>query len=499
MPIVASGSTVVYMDPANSVFKSEAVEFNMEDNSDLITNNADFDCFKRIGSKYWNEGSTQGSLFKFTLRQIHEDHSFSSICYDNPTFEGLMEKFLNEAYLALIFLKHVKSLKMYVIEEGRSDLKEVFRIVATDSVKNTFSEVVTKRVLEKDFSNIEKLSHQIDLSQNFNGDIKHFTYVVSEHFGYKGDNEKFKQMMVDEELSYVPLVSVALPIQGEDPGGHLFSALPLPLQIKCMTGIPAHINGFFALGQDRKDLKWKTLTETSESNDKTVGWNQCLIKEIVPLVYMDLIKFLEESYTSDEVYMAWPCKKTVDNKWHIFLNEFYNLMSKVKFIYNHLSKGYLKVDEVCFINPERFSTEDQKSAVSQFTELCSCLIAEVPLKLTNSFNDSLLHWVDSTKVLKMLQEGPQYFASLVPTQQSMVLEYAINSSADWSVLATTPIFKLVNGTCVSLSSCTTYLAKDEEMCNLIPSKDQLLDVSMFVDVGGSNQLITSFESYIKEG
>ena len=502
MPIVASGSTVVYMDPSKSVFNCEAMQYDLEDeeNLDLINNFADFDSFKRLGDKFWKNGYTQGSLFKFSLRQYHEELSFSSICYDDNTFGKLMEKFLNEAYLALIFLKKVKSLKMYVMENGSSTLTQVFSIMAKDSAQKTkFPEVVSNRVMEKDFSSIEKLRHQIDLEQHFNGKTQNFSYVMCEHFGYSGDNVKFKEMMIDEELSYVPLVSVALPIHGEDPGGHLFSALPLPLQVKCMTGIPAHINGFFALGQDRKDLKWKTLTDATDSNDKTVKWNQCLIKEIVPLVYMDLIKFLTESYQPKEVYTAWPCKDLVDKRWHIFLKDFYNFMSSVKIIYVHPFKEYFDVAQVLFIDHQSFESDIQKGAVSQLIQLGNYKYAEVKPELTNSFNESLINWVDSAKILQILRENPLNFTQLTSAHQTMVLDFAIKSPTDWNTLCNTPILKLLNGTYVSLSSSKTcLLVKDKELIDLLPSQDNILDTSLFGD-GGSGRLIDTFETWIKQG
>ena len=505
MPIVASGSKMVYMDPSESVFDFPTMKFDWEEserskkNFDLINNNyADFESFNRIGEKYWKNGFTKGSLFKFSLRQCQEKLSFSSICYDDYTFEKLIEKFLNEAYLALIFLKNVKSLKMFVIEKGSSSLKETFHIRAKDSApNNNFASIINQRVLNKDFSSIEKLSHQIDLEQNFDGNVQKFSYVACEHFGYAGPNEKFKGMMIDEELSYVPLISIALPIHGEDPGGHLFSALPLPLQVKCMTGIPAHINGFFALGPDRKDLKWKTLTDTTDSNDKTVHWNQCLIKEIVPLVYMDLIKFLTESYLPNDVYKSWPCRTVVDKKWHIFLEDFYNMMSSLKIIHVQSSNEYSEVSNVWFIDQQIFSSEIQKNIVSQFVQLANRRIAEVESKLTNSFAESFVSWLDPKKVLQIIKEHDQHFIKFTVAQQTTILEFAIKSPDDWDKLATTPVLRLLNGNYVSLSGAKTFLVKGTELITLLPMmQDSILDTSL---LSGSEQLISTFETWVSQG
>ena len=502
MPIVASGSKMVYMDPSQSVFNSPTMKFDWEESREAFDkinqDYADFESFNRIGEKFWKNGSTKGSLFKFSLRQSQEKLSFSTICYTDNIFEKLIEKFLNEAYLALIFLKNVKSLKMFVIEKGSSSLKETFHIKAKDSSpNNNFSSTINQRVLDKDFASIEKLHHQIDLEQNLGGIVKKYSYVACEHFGYAGENAKFKEMMIDEELSYVPLISIALPIQGEDPGGHLFSALPLPLQVKCMSGIPAHINGFFALGPDRKDLKWKTLTDTTDSNDKTVHWNQCLIKEIVPVVYIDLIKYLAESFRPNDVYTAWPCRTVVDKKWHIFLEDFYQMMSSIKFIHVQPSNEYSEVSNVWFIDPERFSSESQKNVISQFMQLANRKIAEVDSKLTNSFPKSFISWVDPPKALQIIKEYHLHFIKFTDVEQTTILDFAIKSPSDWNILATTPILRLLNGEYVALSSIRTYLVKETELINLLPMvKNNILDTSV---LNGSEHLTSMFETFVSQG
>ena len=100
-----------------------------------------------------------------------------------------------------------------------------------------------------------------------------------------------------------------------------------------------HVNGFFALGQDRKDLKWKSLATSGRSNDKTVNWNEHLLTKLLPLVYVQLFNFMKtrlqgtrlEKNSLDEFYGAWPNLNDVDDKWKQVLPAFNKLMIENRF------------------------------------------------------------------------------------------------------------------------------------------------------------------------
>jgi hypothetical protein len=67
--------------------------------------------------------------------------------------------------------------------------------------------------------------------------------------------------MENKELGLLPLVGSALPfgpdknkIDNFDPGGQLFCFLPLPIEKSSPTGCKVHINGCFAVSQNRSGL-----------------------------------------------------------------------------------------------------------------------------------------------------------------------------------------------------------------------------------------------------
>ena len=101
---------------------------------------------------------------------------------------------------------------------------------------------------------------------------------------------------MDSSLSYLPLVGVAmaLPSSPQDPvleiQGHVFCFLPLPVQKTSLTGLPVHVNGFFALTQNRGHIKFPTAEQEGHLlTDKCLKWNQYLLEEAIPQAYATMI------------------------------------------------------------------------------------------------------------------------------------------------------------------------------------------------------------------
>jgi sacsin len=117
--------------------------------------------------------------------------------------------------------------------------------------------------------------------------------------------------------------------QLQDSDGHVFCFLPLSLEQKTPTGLPVHVNGFFALEQNRKYLKWAGTYRTREElMDKRLLWNQCLLREAIPRAYVHLLLAAIRLHqaggaaphiSTDAIYRAFPSFHCVDRKWEVIL------------------------------------------------------------------------------------------------------------------------------------------------------------------------------------
>ena len=109
-------------------------------------------------------------------------------------------------------------------------------------------------------------------------------------------SSEFQALVVDPSLSYLPLVGIAmaLPSSPQDSvpqiQGHVSCVLPLPVQKTSLTGLPVHVNGFFALTQNRGHIKFPTAEQEGHPlTDKSLKWNKCLLEEAIPQAYATMI------------------------------------------------------------------------------------------------------------------------------------------------------------------------------------------------------------------
>ena len=255
LPCIASQSTFSYLDPMIGTFESEVEILDFDEPTSSNQTYHDFKSFQRLGTRFWKpDNGVDGTLFRLPLRLT--ESKLSSVTYNEERIDALIERFKEEAHSTLIFLKHVQSIKVYTIERGSDVLEEVYSATLSKETQQKYTDTkanfvhqIDECVQEQDFSTLIGLSHLLEIIVQTDGDLTTFSYAVCEQYGYDGSNNEFIELMSDEELSYVPLVAVAYPINRDlDDGGHVFCTLPLPLHTRRMTGMPG-INNFYYLFQ----------------------------------------------------------------------------------------------------------------------------------------------------------------------------------------------------------------------------------------------------------
>jgi len=245
-------------------FSEEVVELDLAQPTQKSSQYQDFIGFQRLGTKLWKKtNGINGTLFRLPLRL--QRSKVSSVIYDDNRIFSLIKRFLIEAHSTMMFLKNIKIIKVFTMEAGTSQLQEIYSSTLSPNcltyspAKLNFMRKISQHVQNESLATIERLEHILEIDVVKEGQTTKYKYAIAERFGYDGDDQEFLELIRDEDLFYIPLIAVAYPMLDNDPGGHVFCTLPLPLNTCRMTKMPVHVNGFFALGQDRKDLKWKTL------------------------------------------------------------------------------------------------------------------------------------------------------------------------------------------------------------------------------------------------
>ncbi|XP_048582130.1 sacsin-like [Nematostella vectensis] len=306
-------------------------------------------------------GEYDGTLFRFPLRQ--EASRVSENVYSCKKIHGLYECFKAEAHLTLLFMKSLESIELYERGVDDKEPKKCFQVKISDSClehvregRLNFADRVRQiralggnesAVSETYVMTVEATSYPLSGIPS----TQQHTFVVTQYYSGNEASSELRELINEESLSYMPWVGVAAPldlasssswlaaVDAQQPKGHIFCFLPLPLEQKSLTGLPVHVNGFFALSQNRRHLKWPSADQQQTDQritDKSLLWNRCLLKEVLPAAYATLLLKMprkNDARLLTAAYCAWPDEQKVDVKWKVILEPLFErfLIHKVAF------------------------------------------------------------------------------------------------------------------------------------------------------------------------
>ena len=260
-----------------------------------------FNCTDEV----FSQGFYDGTIFRFPFRKKPSD--LSGTLYNADKMTTLFDSFKADAPLILLFLQSLESVELYTREESESSPSIIFQVKITEkslqTVRAKRKEFLTKitpgNVMPEPVTvsypiTIETINFEMQLTE------KH-SFLVTNYFCGGQVSSTFKTLMTDKDLSYLPTVGVAMALpegpqlQTPDIQGHVFCFLPLPIQTKSLTGLPVHVNGFFALSQNRRYIKSPNADQEyrqkagRQMTDKSLLWNKCLLEEALPEAYATMI------------------------------------------------------------------------------------------------------------------------------------------------------------------------------------------------------------------
>ena len=316
LPSMVSGSQIGVIDPHEEYFadrrnRRTGYSWQMKEGRDLMDTIPDqfapykgvFDCTEDVFSR----GSYNGTLFRFPLRT--KPSELSQTLYSAEKVHTLFEGFIADAHLVLLFLQHLESIELYVRDESDIESRKTFEVRIT---KESLQLVREKRKVFQSKINTDQLMphpvhvtypitiEMVDFSKGTENRTCRHSFLVTTYFCGGKVSSEFQTLASDESLSYLPLVGVAMDLsvgsQEATPiRGHVFCFLPLPLQKTSLTGLPVHVNGFFALSQNRRYIKSPNAEQEDQEKkghrltDKSLLWNNCLLEEAIPKAYATMI------------------------------------------------------------------------------------------------------------------------------------------------------------------------------------------------------------------
>ena len=352
----------------------------------------------------FTDGKYPATMFRFPLRQ--EASELSETIYSSEKMMALFESFQTDARMTLLFLKQLESIELYVRNEEDETPEKVFqvRIVNADLVRSKRDEFLSRISPDTDILEPVAVTYPVTIetakfSKGSAFDSRQHSFLLTDYYAGGQISSQLDELTREKSLSYLPWVGVALPLPSEPrndithddvssskPIGHLFCFLPLPFEKKSLTGLPVHVNGFFALSQNRRHLKWPSADQDDSKplTDKALLWNKCLLEDVVPKAYAELVRqatnqSVETSEPPSEriVYKAWPDVSEVDTKWKGMVERFFCEFLNGNVVYTAANNGkWVKIHEAIFDRPSE--TVDAQEIVRSVLLQANFNIVTVP-------------------------------------------------------------------------------------------------------------------------
>ncbi|WAR11126.1 SACS-like protein [Mya arenaria] len=456
-----------------------------------------------------SSGYFRGTLFWFPLREIPT--TLSDNVYTVEKVMNLFRAFQQDSSSILLFLKSLSEVTLFTDNQSQPPERKVYAKVkiADSGVKclaqrATFAYKVSSMTPKSaDISSIMEVPIEcfFDGSSSSNTTWLVVNYVVSE-----SASDELNRLMNDESIGLSPYVGVAAPMTTTSQfNGHIFCFLPLPKEGSKLTGLPFHVNGFFALSSNRHHLKWETDEDKNQQQyDKNVHWNHLMTSEVLPrayrLMYAAAVNKSNTSGNSEDdikiVYNLVPNIDNVNDNWKRFATNGIKCMQTEDVVFAN-DVGRWDVCQKCvFGTAGTFDAEEIKTSVrssmkrmgKSYVELDETTLKTLQVVFTTS-----VICVSPDLITRFLQESNAY-QCLADEMKTDLLVY-LSADKQFNLLQGLKLLPLANGTWVSFQKEGNALfITSAEVIEIFPDfKDRFVMATL------SSKSDIAFQSIIEEG
>ena len=424
------------------------------------------------------KGRCKGTVFRFGLRKTAS--KLSETIYDEERLKDLFEMFKAEGHISLLFLKR---LEFYSRKRGsnHADLLFSFAIKQEGSEEPRLQEYQFMNDVKQELGSptprdlhiVSNVIIESAINDDKHARTERAKYTIVHFYGGKvlEKEPEFTSKGHAKDLGFIPLVGIAYQLsEVKSSDGHTFCALPLPIIEKKSTGLPVHVNGYFALGPDRKDLKWPSPEQTT-SNDKEVSWNLFLLKRVLVAAYQQLFVHLKEKSgaTANIVYNALPDIHEIDSKWRGFATEILSAIFLMKCIWSDAVAEWISPKDSYFMDKSVSGNE----AAYDFLKLCRFRVASIPKHMTCDLQECrfIINKISRQRLRSLIIGNQDSLRSLSGKDRIDLLSYVLQVPSDIKSLFGVPILPLEDNQFASPQHSTkepVFITSNEHSKDLVP-------------------------------
>jgi sacsin len=294
------------------------------------------DCSDTLNGYLADHFNLQGStIFRFPLRQKRNESKISNMF---PNMEKLLKTFQEEARKSLLFLNHVKKITLSKINPNNKleKIYQVETVIASEDEKKR--QGMARKICELSDTPTAKIGCE---RVNYNVAIKENAkeverWLIQKCIGSIITTKKYGEIPDGRKLGLFPRGGLAARLWTQSSSsekqpafrGIVYCFLPLP---ENCTNLPVHVNGHFALDNNRRRL-W---TDTDGKGERS-KWNHFMNTCVLPPAYAALIQEARNHLCNDEDdnqlsrYHALFPKVLSDTPWKTLTTELYRYLGQTR-------------------------------------------------------------------------------------------------------------------------------------------------------------------------
>ncbi|PVD20277.1 hypothetical protein C0Q70_20774 [Pomacea canaliculata] len=463
-PVIISGEFILYMDPFKGYCSRKRLAELRGRELESITHCLDAVFLsgspQSLDTVFHSQSGFSGTLFWFPLRRQKSD--LSDTLYTEDSLKDLLQAFKTEASSTLIFLKNLERIELFIRDDKGTKTvfivefsKECMNTVRDDrsAFKTSIRAAVEDLPLAPVCSRSEIEVVMSDLDPSSQPQHQERWLVVNYHAGREQASDQLLKLCGDPNLCYQPYVGVAMPLGGQRSfQSHLFCFLPLPLETKSSTGLPVHVNGFFALSQNRRHVKWPTADQLRNGAhmEPALTWNCLLVEELLPLAYVALLHRLKEIYNKnpDEFYKSWPDVTAVNDRWQLLPRTLYQKSSQEMFFHASMpTDTWIPLSKAVLQNFPSPVDPDVERAVIHIYTINRESVVRLPRHVMSGLEKfDLLTAAQTVTPHHVSELVLTHHQQLNDTDKLLLLQYLCSHGNDLQFLLDRPLLPLQDGT-----------------------------------------------------
>ena len=409
------------------------------------------------------------TLFRFPLRKTPS--KMSSELYNVKRLCSLLDSLKEEAEHLLLFLRSVCSIEVLQIK-ARGSISSLFKVGI--DLESLGVHISTQKKFLSNIKGLESGSRSLPLVESSRFKVvategrasNEHEWIVVHQVG--SSSQEVWQLA--EKQQVLPWVGVAVELNTSVTSGRIFCMLPLPVEDSIPLNV--HVNGTFAVTNNRRSIKWEAH---ERRQDEQATWNRMLVEKCLPSCYFQLVSKLMELQCIDPnaVYNCWPdINRVKGTPWSGLVEPFYtSLFSNIKVVHTLQGRGkWIRVSEGVFV------ANDIPMAVQEALMQCN-----VDLVITNDICNQAIRMFCSDSVRDLtpqlarhhLKSNRLAYDNALRQEKLDILKYCLKDNK-YSDLSGLHLIPLANGSYAEFRSVFSQSQSLEELCVSTPANPSSL-------------------------